>query len=186
LRRWLRENPQPKLPPKRSQALGLLRPSAPGLWRFGRDVLTFSLVFQGTAVDEAIFERWKESRKRRRKTGMGRLGVVLIVFFTAVAAAISFGIVFAAVPSKLVASVQGQVVPNEHEWDDEDIDEEAREWMKRHVTVKLDNGEKTGIDLPKGEEVRADALIKLDVYRKALGPVTMEFHKFAGYVDTAK
>jgi hypothetical protein len=138
-------------------------------------------------VDEAIFERWKESRKRGRKTGMGRLGVVLIVFFTAVAAAFSFGIVFAAVPSKLVASVKGQVVPNEHKWaDDEDIDDEAREWMKRHVTVKLDSGEEADVDLPKGEEVRADALIKLDVYRKALGPVSMEFHKFAGYVDAAK
>jgi hypothetical protein len=137
-------------------------------------------------VDEAIFERWKESRKRRRKGGMGRLGVVLLVFLTAVAAAISFGIVFAAVPSKLVASVQGQVVPSEHEWDDEDMDEEAREWMRRHVTVKLDNGEKAGVDLPRGEEVRVDGVVKLDVYRKALGPVSMEFHKFAGYVDAVK
>ena len=137
-------------------------------------------------MDETIFERWKESRKRRRKGGMGRLGVVLLSFMTLVAAAASFGIVFAVVPSKLVASVQGTVVPNEHDWDDEDIDEEARKWIERHVTVKLANGEKAGVDLPQGEEVRADAQVKLDVYRKALGPVSMEFHKFAGYVDAAK
>lgn len=134
-------------------------------------------------MDEAVFERWKESRKRRRKPGMGRLGVVLMVFLTLVAAAASFGIVFATVPSKLVASVQGTVVPTEHDWDDEDIDPEARKWIERHVTVKLNSGEKAGVDLPQGEEVRQDAQVKLDVYRKALGPVSMEFHKFAGYVE---
>ena len=117
---------------------------------------------------------------------MGRLGVVLMVFLTMVAGAFCFGIVFAAAPSKLVASVQGHVVPTEHEWDDEDIDEDARKWLERHVTVQLDNGEKAGVDLPRGEEVRIDAQVKLDVYRKAFGPVSMEFHKFAGYVEAVK
>ena len=136
-------------------------------------------------MDEAIFERWKKS-KRRARGGMGKLGVVIAVVLVVAVGTVGFAGAMVMTPAKLIETVQGHVIPNEHEWDDEDIDEEAKEWIRRHVTVRLDNGEKAGVDLPRGEEVRADALIKLDVYRKALGPVTMEFHKFAGYVDAAK
>jgi hypothetical protein len=137
-------------------------------------------------VDETVFERWKESRKRRGKARIGVVGKVILGFGACIALAISFGIVFAAAPSKLIATVQGHVVASEHDWDDEDIDEDARKWLERHVTVQLDNGGKAGVDLPHGEEARMDAVVKLDVYRKALGPLQMEFHKFAGYVDATK
>jgi hypothetical protein len=137
-------------------------------------------------VDEEIFERWQKSRGTRRKVGIGLPGKVVLGLCMAVGALVAFGVVLIATPSKLVATVQGHVVKMEHEWDDEDIDEDAKKWLERHITVRLDSGEKAGVDLPLDEEVRMDALVKLDVYRKALGPISMEFHKFAGYVDAAK
>jgi hypothetical protein len=140
----------------------------------------------GIAVDEDVFERWQKSRGTRRKARIGLAGKVVLGFCVVAGAAASFGVILAATPSKLVATVQGQVVEAEHDWDDEDIDEDARKWLERHITVRLDTGEKAGVDLPMDEEVRMDALVKLDVYRKALGPISMEFHKFAGYVDAAK
>jgi hypothetical protein len=140
----------------------------------------------GIAVDEDVFERWKKSKTKARRRGIGPGGVVVLLLTTAVGAAISFGVAVAAAPSQVVATVQGHVVKSEHDWDDEDVHEEAREWLRHHVTVRLDSGEKTSVDLPRGEEVRLDALVKLDVYRKALGPMSMEFHKFAGYVDATK
>src|SRR5690242_1027348 len=138
------------------------------------------------AVDEEVFERWQKSRGRRGKARIGAFGKVVLTFCMIVAALASFGVIFAASPSKLVATVQGHVVKSEHDWDDEDIDDDAKKWLERHITVRLDSGEKAGVDLPMNEEVRMDALVKLDVYRKVLGPVSMEFHKFAGYVDAVK
>ena len=137
-------------------------------------------------MDEEVFERWKKSKAKRRRGGVGPIGAIFLAFAMLIAVGASFGIMFAKAPEKLVATVQGHVVKSEHDWDDEDIDEDAREWLRRHVTVRLDSGEKTGIELPRNEEVRMDALVKLEVYRKALGPLSMEFHKFAGYVDAAK
>jgi hypothetical protein len=140
----------------------------------------------GIAVDEDVFERWQKSRGTRRKARIGVAGKIILGLGIIAAAAASFGVILLATPSKLVATVQGQVVKTEYDWDDEDIDEDARKWLERHITVRLDSGEKAGVDLPLDEEVRMDAQVKLDVYRKVIGPVSMEFHKFAGYVDAAK
>jgi hypothetical protein len=160
----------------------------------------------GIAVDEEVFERWKKSKARRRG-GIGPIGAIFLAFAMLIAVAASFGIMFAKAPEKRIATVQGHIVKLvEQDWDEkiEKVEKKAKEaakrahdkadvdvdvdfdWPWRRVIVELDSGGKTDVAFPSDQEFRKDAAVKLDVYRKALGPLSMEFHKFAGYIDAAK
>jgi hypothetical protein len=164
------------------------------------------------AVDEEVFERWKKSKANRRRGGIGPIGAIVLGFAMLIAVGASFGIMFAKAPEKRIATVQGHIVKMvEHDWDEkiEKAEKKARAAVKRandasdedesdvdididfdapwrRVIVELDSGEKTDVEFPRDQEFRKDAAVKLDVYRKALGPLSIDFHKFAGYVDAVK
>jgi hypothetical protein len=161
----------------------------------------------GIAVDEEVFERWKKSKAKRRRGGIGPIGGIFLAFAMLIAVAASFAIMFAKAPEKRIATVQGHIVKLvEQDWDEkiEKVEKKAKEaakrahdkadvdvdvdvdWPWRRVIVELDSGEKTDVAFPSDQEFRKDAAVKLDVYRKALGPLSMEFHKFAGYIYAAK
>jgi hypothetical protein len=159
------------------------------------------------AVDEEVFERWKKSKTRKRRVSIGPVGRVFLAIAIIASFALTFGIMFAKAPEKRIATVQGHIVKMvEQDWDEkiEKAEKKAKEaakrahdkadvdvdvdfdWPWRRVIVELDSGEKTDVAFPSDQEFRKDAAVKLDVYRKALGPLSMEFHKFAGYVDAVK
>lgn len=158
-------------------------------------------------VDEDVFERWKQSKAKKRRGAIGPIGKVFLGIAVAVSLVITGGIMFAKAPEKRIATVQGHVVKlvetdwqdkvekaekrankaRKHASDDADVDVDVDfDWPWRRVLVELDSGGKTDVDLPKDQEVRTGAAVNLDVYRKALGPLSMEFHKFAGYVEAAQ
>jgi cell division protein FtsL len=161
----------------------------------------------GIAVDEEVFERWKKSKTRKRRVSIRPVGRVFLVIAVIASFALTFVIMFAKAPEKRIATVQGHIVKLvEQDWeekiekaekkvkeaakrahDDADVDVDVDfDWPGRRAIVELDSGEKTDVAFPSDQEFRKDAAVKLDVYRKALGPLSMEFHKFAGYIDAAK
>jgi len=159
------------------------------------------------AVDEEVFERWKKSKTRKRRTSIGPVGRAFLAIAVVASFALTFGIMFAKAPEKRIATVQGHIVKLvEQDWeekiekaekkakeaarrahDDADVDVDMDfDWPGRRAIVELDSGEKTDVAFPSDQEFRKDAAVNLDVYRKALGPLSLEFHKFAGYVDAVK
>jgi hypothetical protein len=166
----------------------------------------------GIAVDEEVFERWKKSKTRKRRTSIGPVGRVFLSIAVIASFALTFGIMFAKAPEKRIATVQGHIVKLvEQDWeeaiekaekkakeaakraqddadqDDADVDVDVDfDWPGRRAIVELDSGEKTDVAFPSDQEFRKDAAVSLDVYRKVFGPVSIEFHKFAGYIDAAK
>lgn len=166
------------------------------------------------AVDEDVFERWKQSKARKRRGAIGPVGKVFLGLAVAFSLVLTAGIMFAKAPETRIATVQGHLVKliENEEWqekvekaekhakearkrarDDADVDVDINidgdhefDWPWRRVLVELDGGGRTDVDLPKDMEVRTGAAVNLDVYRKALGPLSMEFHKFAGYVEAVK
>ena len=159
------------------------------------------------AVDEEVFERWKKSKTRKRRVSIGPVGRVFLAIAVIASFALTVVIMFAKAPEKRIATVQGHIVKLvEQDWeekiekaekkakeaakrthDDADVDVDVDfDWPGRRAIVELDSGEKTDVAFPSDQEFRKDAAVKLDVYRKALGPLSMEFHKFVGYIDAAK
>ncbi|HEV7689693.1 MAG TPA: hypothetical protein VGO52_02680 [Hyphomonadaceae bacterium] len=158
-------------------------------------------------MDEEVFERWKKSKTRKRRVSIGPVGRVFLAIAVIASFAITFGVMFAKAPEKRIATVQGHIVKLvEQDWDEKiekaekkakaaarrahdkaDVDVDVDfDWPWRRVIVELDSGEKMDVAFPSDQEFRKDAAVNLDVYRKALGPLSMEFHKFAGYVDAVK
>ncbi len=135
-------------------------------------------------MDEKLFERWKQSRRRNKRSGaMPVTATVLALFSFAVIAACTFGIGIAMSPARVIETVEGlaieEHVPFENEGDFEDV-------SMHIVEVRLPDGETTGIMLPKGETFRPGAPMKIEHFRRAFGPIKIDWHKFAGYADEMK
>jgi hypothetical protein len=159
------------------------------------------------AVDEEVFERWKKSKARKGRGAIGGIGKTFLALAVIVSLAITGLVLFLKAPEKRIATVQGHVVKlvDQEEWQ-EKVDKVEKKVRKRvhdeagrdvdididfdlpgrRVLVELDSGEKTDVALPEDQEVRAGAAVNLDVYRKVFGPLSLEFHKFAGYVEAVK
>jgi hypothetical protein len=135
-------------------------------------------------MDEKLFEKWKQSRRRNKRSGaMPVTATVLALFSLAVITACAFGIGFAMSPASVIETVEGLAVeehiPFENEGDFEEV-------SMHIVEVRLPDGETTGVMLPKGETLRPGAPMKIEHFRRAFGPVKFEWHTFAGYADAAK
>jgi len=135
-------------------------------------------------MDEQVFEKWKQSRGRNKRSGaMPVTATVLGLFSFVVIAACAFGVGIAMSPARVIETVEGLAVeehiPFEHEGDFEAV-------SIHFVEVRLPNGETTGVTLPKNETYRPGAPMKIEHVRRAFGPVKIEWHKFAGYADAAK
>ncbi|MEQ1608968.1 MAG: hypothetical protein ABL956_08400 [Hyphomonadaceae bacterium] len=118
-------------------------------------------------------------RKARRKEVLGMLWEMKLVVFAGffLLGIISFGVGFAAAPTKLESIQLGEII------NEGNVVTSRKGAQYRHDTLQLDNGATITIDLPGAENARRDAPMKIEIYERDWGPMHQVTYRFAGYAD---
>lgn len=87
------------------------------------------------------------------------------------------GMAYMAMPDQLEATLMGTPL------NDAGVQTTRRGSQYRHELIRLETGQTIALDLPAAEPIRHDTPMKIEVYRRDLGPIHHVSYRFAGYAD---